>query len=89
MPRPPNQKMRLLIQYRTAGDDGLTDEQAAQAAGLYGGTTCWWHRCSDLRADYLIEQHAVPQERKGSAGVERMVCVISDAGRAVLEVYGL
>lgn len=92
MARPPNQRLRLLIEYRTAADagrDGLTDEEAAQAAGLTGGTSCWWKRCNELRDDYMIERPVDQATRKGTAGVERMVCAISTAGRAVLNAHRL
>lgn len=87
--RAPTQKLRLLMQYREAGEAGLTDEEAAEAAGLTGRSVCYWKRCSELRQDYLIEELPVPTTRKGSAGVDRTVCAISDAGRAVLTAHGL
>lgn len=88
--RAPNQKVRLLLQYRAAADDGadgLTDEEAADRAGLLA--SCHWKRCGELRFEGLIEQPADRHTRKGSAGVERIVCQITPAGRAYLSGMSL
>lgn len=87
--RAPTQKLRLLVEYRAAGAKGLTDEEAADAAGLNNGVTCWWHRATDLRQDGLIWPHEPAEYRKGKAGVDRIVCAITDEGRAALLALGL
>lgn len=45
-------KQLLLEAYRAAGYKGLTDEEAAERAGLT--RTGYWKRCSDLRRDGFI-----------------------------------
>lgn len=89
--RAPNQRLRLLAMYPYAGDQGLTDEEAAAAAKV-SGRSCSWKRCGELRADRCIEQQVrdgVPVTRKGDAGVDRIVCMITPVGRAVLRTYDL
>jgi hypothetical protein len=88
--RAPNQRVKLLLQYREdddRGGDGLTDEEAASAAGLLA--SCHWKRCGELRADGLIEQPPDEPTRQGSAGVERIICQITKPGRAYLEAMEL
>ena len=88
--RAPNQRVKLLIQFRTDADrggDGLNDEEAATAAGLLH--TCFWKRCGELRTDGLIEQPPGDPRRMGSAGVERIVCQITEPGRAYLAAMEL
>lgn len=60
--------------------DGLTDEQAAQAAGLTAAE--YAKRCSELRDAGLIEPTGAT--RPGSAGVPRIVSRITDRGYAAL-----
>jgi hypothetical protein len=67
-----SQKARLLEVYVTAYPKALTDEEAAQLAGL-PMTSCYWKRCGELRQDGKITELSVT--RKGSAGVERILCV--------------
>lgn len=89
--RPPNQQMRLLAEYPAAGERGLTDEEAADAAKVPVRSN-FWKRCGELRVAGLIEQQVVagkPVVRKGTSGIDQMVCVITGPGRAMLEVYGL
>ena len=61
----------LLSAYRAAGSSGLTDEEAALAAGLDPRSGAW-KRCSDLRAAGAIIQTG--ETRKGSSGRARIVC---------------
>lgn len=90
-----SQSHRLLAGYEAAGntkhiggdDYGFTDEEAAEWAGLL--RSCYWKRCGELRQDGLIE--VIPQPspdgvltRIGSAGSPRIVCRITDEGRARL-----
>jgi len=67
----------LLVAYQAAYPRGLTDEEAAQAAGVLA--TGYWKRCSDLRKSALI----VPtgETREASSGMHQDVCVCTDAGR--------
>lgn len=62
----------LLEAFRSSAD-GLTDEEAAEIAGLHV-RTCWWKRCSELRAAGLIVETG--RTRKGSSGRQRIVCVV-------------
>ncbi len=67
------QKARLLYEYgspRALFFGGMTDEEAAELAGLLG--VCYWKRCNELRQDGKI----VPtgETRPGRAGVQRIVC---------------
>lgn len=62
----------LLDAYRAAGAAGLTDEEAATAAGLDPRLGAW-KRCSDLRALGMIQDTGTT--RKGTSGRARIVCV--------------
>lgn len=73
--RAPTQKVRLLRQFFRAVQ-GLTDEEAAAAAGLLD--SCYWKRCNELRQDEYI--HYVDEYRKGKAGVSRRVSMITRDG---------
>jgi hypothetical protein len=75
------QKARLLAAFADAGPVGLSDDEAAQRAGL-APTTCYWKRCGELREVGLIR--FTGEERPGSAGVDRMVSVITDAGETAV-----
>ena len=66
-----SQKARLLDQYKQAGPEGLTDDEAASSAGLM--KSCYWKRCGELRQDGVIVETGVT--RPGEAGVQRIVCV--------------
>jgi len=72
----------LLIHYRHP--DGLTDEEAAEYAGLTHPGICWWHRCSDLRAQGLIEwlRHENGKQIKVTGSNNRNVGIsrITEAG---------
>lgn len=74
--RAPNQQFRLLRQFRRAGDMGLTDEEAADQAGLL--RSCFWKRCGELREKGLIVY--TESKRRGSMGVSRKVSIITDKG---------
>lgn len=74
-------KARLLTRYFYAGETGLTDDDAAVRSGLE--RSCFWKRCGELREDGLIIDTG--RTRPGPLhGEARMVCVITDAGRAVI-----
>lgn len=64
------QREIILAAYR-AHPDGLTDEEAAEIAGVRG---CWWKRCSELRQQGLIFDTG--RIRAGAAGRPRIVCAI-------------
>lgn len=72
-----SQKAKLLQAYATAGANGLTDEEAAERAGL-SMRSCYWKRCSELRQDGYVAETG--QTRLGSAGVARLVCSITNSG---------
>jgi hypothetical protein len=76
-----SQKARLLSAFAEAGPAGLSDDEAARRAGL-PATSCYWKRCGELRALGLIL--FTGDERIGSAGVERMVSIITEAGETAV-----
>lgn len=63
-------KARLLAEYRKH-PMGLTDDEAAAAAGLPAGA---WKRCSDLRADGAI---SVVGEKMGRHGTPVGICAVT------------
>lgn len=86
-----SQRARILLAYMAAGEEGLTDDQAARAAGI-SDKSCWWKRCSELRQSGLTTpivagDDDIPVMREGESGVLRTVCVITPEGQAV--AYGL
>lgn len=64
------QRELILAVYRT-NPNGLTDEEAADIAGVRG---CWWKRCSELRQQGMIFDTG--RVRAGSAGRPRIICAI-------------
>lgn len=75
--RATSQNALLLAVYAAGGQ--LSDDEAAQQAGLLTRVgCCWWHRCSDLRKAGFI----APTGTRISSltGEERMTCVITPAG---------
>lgn len=83
-PKAPTQKIRLLRQFKRAGENGLTDEEAAYSAGLLD--SCFWKRCGELRKEGLIVY--VDAVRKGHAGIIRKVSVVTEEGDAFLTARG-
>lgn len=81
-----SQKAKLLAVYAHS-EDGLTDEQAAERAGV-NLRSCWWKRCNELRQLGFIQPVTDPQgrllTRTSSAQVQRMVCFITPRGRDAL-----
>ena len=65
--RAPNQQQRLLDQWTKVAPGSLTDEEAADLAGLE--RSCYWKRCGELRRAGLIEYDG--STRTGAAGVSR------------------
>ena len=57
-----SQKEKLLSAYKNAHPSGLTDDEAAVAAGL-PLTSCYWKRCGELREDGAIEVGQVRKSR--------------------------
>lgn len=66
-----SQKARLLAAYEAAYPLGLTDDEAAVAAGL-DLTSCYWKRCGELRQDLLIVTG--PQRKSRHSGLFRIEC---------------
>lgn len=60
--------LALTREYRLAGSDGLTDEEAAQRTGIDGA----WKRCSDLRRLGVITPTGT--RRKATSGRWQQVC---------------
>jgi hypothetical protein len=80
----------MLLQWRDAhraGENGLTDEEAAERAGLLG--SCSWKRAGECRAEGWIQWHPDGSVRKGHARVNRKVSVITADGQAVLARRGI
>lgn len=77
----PNLRVALLREFLAAGPDGLTDEEAAERAGVLD--TCYWKRCNELRQDVWIMP--TDRTRKGRKGVKRTVSVITSVGRLIAE----
>jgi hypothetical protein len=73
--RATSQRAVLLQEFAAAGPPGLTDEEAALAAGLTG--SCYWKRCGELRRRGLIE--FTDESRVGDAGVRRKVSRVATA----------
>ena len=74
-------QMALLLQayFNARFQCALTDDAAAEIAGLrMKAGCCWWHRCSDLRAKGLIESVGIADSP--FTGEERMTCQITSAG---------
>lgn len=86
--RAPNQRMMLLQVWSSAGVKGLTDEEAAEAAGLLEINSCYWKRSGELRSSGYIEWHPRGFTRVGLAGTSRKVSLITEAGRALLSGGG-
>jgi hypothetical protein len=82
------QKHRMLRAYANAPLflEGLNDWEAATDANLTHST--YWMRAHDLRVDGLIEPvefgPGIPMTREGGAGLQRVVCRITEAGRDYL-----
>lgn len=80
------QAMRLLLTYVDA-DKGRTDDEAAALCGMETSNS-YTKRCSDLRnLNYIASKTVAGIEltRPGSAGVRRIICWITDEGRAWLD----
>jgi len=83
-----SQKARLTAAYRRAAGP-LTDDEAAGLAGLLSMPgCCWWHRCSDLREDGVIEKVGERKSTTGRTNEVVMVCTLTDAGRALADSIG-
>lgn len=78
-----SQKSLLLVHYAKAGAEGLTDEEAGIASGLKGKGANYWRRCSDLRAQGLIQPTG--GWRLSTMGERRMVCVITEEGQRLAD----
>ena len=71
-----SQKDKLLAAYRNAHPNGLTDDEAAAAAGL-PMTSCYWKRCGELREDGAIVVGEPRQSRQN--GEMRIECFDREA----------
>jgi len=82
---------RLLIATLYAGPEGVTDEEAAEKAGLMDH--CWWKRQGENRVPHrageefeaiaqgaLIEFSPDGRRRKGRSGSQRKVSVLTKRG---------
>lgn len=92
-----SQAVRLLRAYARLEGEGATDSEARAAAGL-SSRSCYWKRCSELRAEGLIEPVRTSQPCTDGrsvdlgpltrpdvdTGSDRIVCAITDRGRAYL-----
>ena len=76
LPRITVQHALLLRAYEAAAPCGLTDEEAAEHAGV-PVRSCWWKRCGELRALGAIVDTGFT--RVGTAGRQRIVCKAAGA----------
>ena len=77
------QKARLLLAHYAASRP-LTDAEAAQNAELLTKPgCCWWHRCSDLRADGMLE--VVGEGTSPITGEAAMLSTLTERGLAAAE----
>jgi hypothetical protein len=89
------QRAKMLAGFAAHGAEGATDEEAATAA-LVSLSSEFAKRSSELRQAGLVEvletfDHSPcggPVTRKGAAGHDRIVSVITDQGREVLASLG-
>lgn len=81
LPRAGSQQYKLLLAYGSR-PLGLTNEEAAEIAGLNVPGCCWWKRCSDLLQAGLIEDTFT--ERTASTGSAQRVCAITEKGKRVI-----
>lgn len=75
-------RVLLLEAFARAGEEGLTDEQAAERAGLSLSSE-YATRCSELDRAGVVA--TTPERRPGRAGMERVVRTITPLGRWVLD----
>ena len=81
LPKAGSQQRKLLLAYASR-PMGLTNEEAAEIAGLHVVGCCYWKRCADLLAAGLIEDTLTT--RVASTGSEQRVCAISAKGKRAL-----
>ena len=81
LPRAGSQQMKLLLAYGSR-PMGLTNEEAAEIAGLLDSRSCWWKRCADLLAAGLIEDTFTT--RTASTGSACRVCAITEKGKRAI-----
>lgn len=80
--RPTAQTHRdALMRVYESHPDGLTDEEAAQKAGITAGG---WKRCSELRALGLIRDTG--QVRPGSSGRACIVCAVPQSPTTLFQL---
>lgn len=86
------QKDRILLAYYFNRHRAMTDEQAAEEAGV-SPRSCWWKRCSDLRDDGLVfrvsHDNGTPVQVIGSQGRPVHLSLISGKGTSYLRSKGL
>lgn len=82
LPRAGSQQHQLLLAYGSR-PMGLTNEEAAEIAGLLDSRSCWWKRCADLLAAGLIEDTFT--EKLASTGSSCRVCAITAKGKRALK----
>ncbi len=76
-----SQRQRLLSAFAEAAE-GLTDEEAGKATGLYASRACYWKRCGELRDLGWIADTG--RTRKSDCGHEVIVCAVTQSGLAAL-----
>lgn len=81
-----SQKAKLLAEFAAAAGP-ITDAEAAAACGLAAKPgCCWWHRCSDLRADGLIVQTGTGISP--ITGESAMLSTVTEHGRRIAVELG-
>lgn len=81
LPRAGSQQLKLLLAYASR-PMGLTNEEAAELAGLNTVGTCYWKRCGELLRANLITYVGIT--RKASTGADQRVHAITEKGQLAL-----
>lgn len=81
LPRAGSQQKKLLLAYASR-PMGLTNEEAADIAGLNVVGCCYWKRCGELARAGLITYIGVT--RKASSGADQQVHAITEKGKLAL-----
>jgi hypothetical protein len=76
-----SQRRKLLRAYAGAGPAGLTADEAGEITGLVDVPNCnYWHRCSDLREQGLIEWDGDRKRYSSRSERRQGVSIITAAG---------
>jgi hypothetical protein len=87
---PDTQQGKMLAAFYHAGSNGLTDDVAAEEAGLGSGVASSpWRRATTLRhlglIDIVIDDEGQPLTRPGLRGAHRIVSAVTEDGKRYVE----